>query len=279
MATHDWYRATLLAKTFEVPGAATVELDGAVLSYRDGGGSGPVAVLVHGWGADGLTNFAPVYKLLADTGWRPISVDLPGHGTSKDHRPVSLKRYAELVGLLCDQLGVARAVVVGYSMGGPVSQLLARSRPALVAGLVEVATAARVVTDGMRPSEVIWDGRLLGPAARVADGLLTRVRPSPGDGDHASMATHVWWMVTHSSYATVLAEARELAEYDAREWIGTLGVPCVCVVTEGDHMVNREAQEQLAQLCGASVLHAGGGHLLAAKATFGQVLVDALSLL
>lgn len=100
--------------------------DGVSIRYIDQGKGEPV-VLVHGQGLtlDIWTRFGIADNLARD--YRVIALDLRGHGKSaKPHDP---KAYGREMGLdivrLLDHLAIARAHVVGYSLGGYlVSQLL-----------------------------------------------------------------------------------------------------------------------------------------------------------
>ncbi|SCD59884.1 alpha/beta hydrolase fold [Streptomyces sp. ScaeMP-e83] len=72
------------------------------------------------------------------SGRRSLFVDLPGHGISD--RPAdfgyTLEDHADALAAALDAAGVGGARVVGHSMGGSVSVVLAHRRPDLVSGLV-----------------------------------------------------------------------------------------------------------------------------------------------
>ena len=70
-------------------------------------------------------------------------MDHRGHGRGlRDDRPFRLEDCADDVAAVADQLGIERMIVVGYSMGGPIAQLLWRRHSALVDGLVLCSTGA-----------------------------------------------------------------------------------------------------------------------------------------
>jgi pimeloyl-ACP methyl ester carboxylesterase len=81
-------------------------------------GAGPAIVLVHGLGAN-LTHYEYVAPALVAAGHRVCGLDMPGFGHSgKPHREYSIRWLAGAVTALMDHLGIARATLVGHSLGG-----------------------------------------------------------------------------------------------------------------------------------------------------------------
>ncbi|WP_018347808.1 alpha/beta fold hydrolase [Longispora albida] len=124
----------------------------------------PVLVLLHGGGTDGSAwdELAPA---LAGT-WRVCVPDLRGHGASDRPGEYSLAGMAEDLRGLLRGLGIARAVVVGHSMGGVVAYLFAAAYPALVSALALAETPPPVplgLPVPARPAGGLrydWDARL-----------------------------------------------------------------------------------------------------------------------
>jgi len=108
--------------------------DGVKL-YYDEAGSGSPMVFVHGWTCD-RSHFAPqVAHFLS--GHRCIAVDLRGHGESdKPEQAYTIDGFADDVSWMCGELGVARAVLAGHSMGGAIALALAARRPELCEAVV-----------------------------------------------------------------------------------------------------------------------------------------------
>jgi 3-oxoadipate enol-lactonase len=114
------------------------------LAYDDVG-AGPCVVLIHGHPFD-RSLWTPQLAALA-TGFRVVAPDLRGFGESPvTPHLVSLPEYAEDVLELLDRLGIARAAIVGLSMGGLVAMELATGRPERCWALGLVATTAEPVT-------------------------------------------------------------------------------------------------------------------------------------
>ena len=108
--------------------------DGVKLYYHEAG-SGPPVVFLHGWTCDRSHFAAQVAHFSA--AHRCIAVDLRGHGESdKPEQDYTIECFADDLAWMCGELGVARAVLVGHSMGGAVALALAARRPELCEALV-----------------------------------------------------------------------------------------------------------------------------------------------
>lgn len=114
------------------------------LAYLDEGEGEPV-VLVHGFASSKEVNWVnPAWvSTLVRAGYRVLALDNRGHGQSaKPHDPAAYhtERMAEDVLALLDHCAVARADVMGYSMGARITAVLAlrhpeRVRSAILGGL------------------------------------------------------------------------------------------------------------------------------------------------
>jgi len=124
---------------------ATVE-GGVVLAYEDRGVGERALVLVHGF-TGSRDDFADVAGELEPLG-RLLLVDQRGHGESSNPgEGYALDRLAEDLRAVLDHAGVARADLLGHSMGGMVALRLALASPERVASLVLMDTAARGVEE------------------------------------------------------------------------------------------------------------------------------------
>jgi (E)-2-((N-methylformamido)methylene)succinate hydrolase len=107
-----------------------VAVGGQRLHLRRTAGPGKPLLFLHGLGASGVVWQALARRLAPD--WAPIAPDLPGHGESapapgpEGYAPQSLA--GAVVGLL-DALGVARAPVVGHSLGALVALAMVAEHP------------------------------------------------------------------------------------------------------------------------------------------------------
>ncbi|GGM89300.1 hydrolase [Terrabacter tumescens] len=156
----------------------TIDLEGP-LHWVDFGGpeapadgpEPPPVVLVHGLGGSHL-NWVGIAPALAERR-RVVALDLPGFGltpalgrdTSVNHNAALLSRFAHAV------LG-RPVVLVGNSMGGMVSLLLADRRPEQVVGLGLVDPA--LPNPGARPDPQVAATFAMYAVPRVGEMVLTR---------------------------------------------------------------------------------------------------------
>jgi pimeloyl-ACP methyl ester carboxylesterase len=232
---------------------------------RDSGGApaDPVVLLLHGWTASADLNFFPVYAQLAGS-YRVIAMDLRGHGRGmRSTEPFSLEDCADDAAALLGQLGAGQAIVVGYSMGGPVGLLLARRHPGLVAALVMQATALewhRTARERMvwRLLAVVELGLRLGTGTGVAERLLRQeIEQAP------EMEVYQPWLAAEfrRGLARELADAgRALSRYDAEPWAGELGLPAAMLITTSDRLVRPSKQRELAEALQAHVIEVDADH-------------------
>jgi len=117
-----------------------IRLDDAAIHYVDRGQGRPL-VLIHGLGGR-IYNFRYNIPVLSEH-LRVVALDLKGFGYSE--RPAagdySLTAQARLVGELMDRLGIARAAILGHSMGAAIALRLAAASPEKVDRLILVGSA------------------------------------------------------------------------------------------------------------------------------------------
>ena len=140
----------------------TFESDGLTLAYRDEGDGDPI-LLIHGFASNLDVNWVGPgwFDVLQADGRRVIAIDNRGHGASEklyDPAFYGADLMARDAIRLLDHLNVARADVMGYSMGARVTALLAiehrdRLRSAILGGmgdgLLRGAPSADDIAEGL----------------------------------------------------------------------------------------------------------------------------------
>ena len=97
-------------------------------------GAGPPLVLLHGL-MGSAQNWGGIARRLART-HRVLAIDARNHGASPHAPGMGYATLAQDVAETLAALGVARAAVLGHSMGGKIAMMLALTRPDLVERLV-----------------------------------------------------------------------------------------------------------------------------------------------
>jgi pimeloyl-ACP methyl ester carboxylesterase len=158
------------------------DVNGLSLYYEEHGTGDPLVLLHGGIGASEM--FAAVLDELAEHR-RVIAVDLQGHGHTADiDRPLRPEHLADDIAALIEHLGLERADVMGYSLGGMVALRTAIQHPARVRRLVLVSIPFR--RDGSYP-EVLAAMDAMGPelAELIKQAPVyehyARVAPRPDD--------------------------------------------------------------------------------------------------
>ena len=158
------------------------EVNGINLYYETQGAGQPL-ILLHGGLMSGET-FGPVLPLLAER-HQVFAVDLQGHGRTADiDRPIDVRLMADDIGALITHLGVDKADVVGYSLGGGVALMTASKYPGKVRRLV--AASANIRPDAIYPEMRAQQAQVNAAAAEFMKDtpmyqLYQRVAPRPGD--------------------------------------------------------------------------------------------------
>ncbi len=226
----------------------------------------PIVFLLHGWTASGDLQFFTAYEALA-AHCSFITIDHRGHGRGlrSEHR-FEMEDVADDAAALLESLGIGQVIAVGYSMGGPVSMLLARRHPHLVRALVVQATALEWCSSW--PDRVRWKTmRIIGPLLRsLAYQRLLRhgIRRLLGEGH--PLQVYVPWLsgeMRRNDPLAIVQAGQALSRYDARPWAGDLRKPAAALITTRDRLVKPRKQRALAEVLGAEVRELAGNHLSA----------------
>lgn len=233
----------------ELPDGREVELEGlgSVLVREVAGPPGaPTVFLLHGWTASADLNFFTCYRPLGER-FRVLAFDHRGHGRGlRTRKPFSLEDCADDVVAVADALGVDSFVPVGYSMGGPIAQLLWQRHRERVDGMVLCATAPYFA--GRRPERLSFIG-LTGLAA-LARYTPAQARTWVTEQIYLQRKSQRWgpWAIQQAAshdWRMVLEAGRAIGSFSSSEWIRDVDVPTAVITTMRDQVVPLRRQVRL----------------------------------
>lgn len=127
------------AAALEPTAGATAPINGHDMYYEVHGETGEPLVLLHGAYMTIPTNWEAIIPALSRT-HQVIAVELQGHGRTSDRdTPITYEGMADDVAGLLNHLGVEKAAVFGYSMGGGVAIRFAMQYPDRVSRLISAS--------------------------------------------------------------------------------------------------------------------------------------------
>ena len=179
--------------------------DGLKLHYRDYAGPAdrPVVLCLPGLTRN-ARDFAHVAQRLGGE-WRVVCPDLRGRGDSayaKDPASYNPLQYVEDIGALFEQAGIERFVVIGTSLGGLMTMIMALTMPDRLAGALLNDVGPEISPEG-----------------------LDRIRSYVGQG--RSFPT---WM--HAARALEEAQGSVFPDYSASQWL-EVAKRCMVVGSNG----------------------------------------------
>jgi len=206
--------------------------------YYELHGDGDPVVLIAGLGTD-ISPYMRIIRRIAQK-YKVLAFDNRGVGrTDKPDTPYTIEMMAEDTAGLLRALGIARAHVIGVSMGGRIALALALQHPEVVGSLVLASTSARVPR-GTRTSKrfrlfkfVKWlrsGGRFLGRD------------PQP--------------------YYAFIRQLDASGSYDCSGRLGEIRVPTLIMHGKRDRLAPYGlAEEMHARIAGSKMVSFEGGHL------------------
>ncbi|EKF17602.1 3-oxoadipate enol-lactonase [Nitratireductor pacificus] len=244
---------------------AFARVNGVVLHHEVRGPAdmpenGPALVFSNSLGTDFRIWDAVADRLAGN--YRLVLYDKRGHGLSEaPPQPYALTDHVDDLAALLDHLGIARAAVVGLSVGGMIAQGLATRRPDLVEALVLCDTAHKIGTDAL------WNGRIEAVNAKgiasIADGILQRwftpAYRSSGNADFAGYTA----MLTRTPVDGYAGTCAALRDADLTESTRALRLPVLCIVGHQDGSTPPDLVRELAALIDGARFEiiAEAGHL------------------
>lgn len=198
--------------------------------YYEVHGTGQPLILLHGGLVTAELQFEPLLPLLAQSR-QVVAVDLQGHGHTADiDRPLSYEAMADDIAALIGHLGLGRADLFGYSLGGGVALQTAIRHPDTVDKLVVASAPYR--RDGWSPEWMAGTSGLNAEAATAMVGTplhegYARVAPRPED-----------WPVLVTKVGQLLAQ-----DYDWSAAVAAITAPTLLIYGDADSVRLEHAVE------------------------------------
>ncbi len=202
-------------------------------------GSGPTVLMLHGIGG-GHDAFAPQLEALASAGYRAVSWDAPGYGSSAPVEPYTFKALAQsavgLIEALQAKTSPGPITLVGHSMGGMVAQEVAARRPDLLRGLVLAGTSAAFgKPDGEWQRHFIAERTAPlasgGGMATLAEQLVPRMIGPGAEPEGVALGVQIMGRVPEATYRRAL---ECLLSFDRRANLAQIAVPTLAIAGEFD---------------------------------------------
>ena len=224
-----------------LPPGAAMQLPGRGTTFvrrLEGPPDAPTVLLLHGWSASADLNWFTCYEPLAEH-YRVIALDHRGHGRGiRSRKTFKLEDCADDAVAVCDVLGIDKFIPVGYSMGGPVAQLIWQRHRQRTMGLVLCATAAYFATS--REERLSFLG--LSGLAAVARLTPLQARQWLTEQFYLQRKADQWepWAIHEASrhdWRAVLEAGRAIGNFSSRDWIKEVDVPTSTLITMRDRVV------------------------------------------
>lgn len=267
-----------IGRRVELPGRGTT-----FVRRVDGPPGAPTLLLLHGWLASGGLNWFRAFDTLGRH-FNVLAVDMRGHGRGiRNGRRFRLADCADDAAATLDVLGVDRVIAVGYSLGGPVAQLLWHRHRDHVDGLVLCSTAHRLMP-GLREQWVFatlmataaGTTRLGQMATKIPVKQVRNWLPVASARPPSSLRQWARAEMQRHSTRMVLEAGVAMSNFNAGRWIGKVDVPTAVVVTAKDRAITPLAQLHLAlSIPDATIHRIDDGHMVCAKREFAPPLLRA----
>ena len=222
-------------------------------------GAGDPLVLIHGlsgscrWWSRNVADLARSFRVYV--------VDLVGFGNSRNGHPFVLAEAAQYLAGWMRQIGIARACVLGHSMGGFIAAELAADYPEQVERLILVDAA-------VLPFEQSYTAHTLSMFREARQISLSFMPILFGDALRAG-------------FGTIWKAANELLMHDLRPKLARISAPTLVIWGEKDAIIPLAAGKRLSQYLRYDelVIVKGAGHnpMWDCPRAFNQVVAEFLT--
>ncbi len=191
---------------------------------------------------------------------------MPGYGESPTIDPYTFDGLADALAALLDAQGMAKAVLVGHSLGGMVALQMWARHPGRVAGLV-LAASSPAFGHGSGDFQQAFIAQRLAPLeagrsmADVALGLIPTMVAPGYDGPGLAQAQACMGSITPAAYKAALGA---LVQFEQRAALPSITVPTLCIAGEHDRTAAPSVVQRMAEKIPNAQCQclSGVGHLL-----------------
>ena len=252
--------------------------DGHARAYAYSGGKAfdaslPCVVFIHGALHDHSVWTLPA-RWFAHHGYSVLALDLPGHARSLGAPLPSIEALADWVLAVLDAAGVARAALVGHSMGSLIALEAAARAPERATALVMVGTAYP-----MKVSQALLEVARDSPLKAIdqvnafSHSSLAPKPSSPGPGVWLRGANRALMRRVQAGQSTLNLFHHDFTLCDRYEGglaaAARVRCPATLILGTRDQMTNPKQAREIAQALGAQVHSLPAGHVLMSEAPDG----------
>jgi pimeloyl-ACP methyl ester carboxylesterase len=233
--------------------------DGVHVQYRVYGSGEPALVLIHGWSCDSNYWREQVPELRRK--YTVVTVDLAGHGGTDGARSDwTMARFGQDVATALAAVPNQKLILVGHSMGGPVSIEAARLLGDRVIGIIGVDTFKTIgaplpskaqVDAIIKPFEADFIGHT---RSLVAEHFFAK-------GADRALVSKIAYDMSLSAPKVAIPALRAALEYDFTKPLADLSVPIVAINSDLGEPTNEARIRKVLPGFHAITL-AGEGHFL-----------------
>ncbi|MCX5752090.1 MAG: alpha/beta hydrolase [Candidatus Krumholzibacteria bacterium] len=247
--------------------------DGIPLSYTVQGKDTPAIVFVHCWSCDKsywkdqLPYFEKKYTVVA--------LDLAGHGDSGLGRADwTVESFAADVVAVVDALKLKKVILVGHSMGGPVSLEAARMMPGRVIGVIGVDTFQDFGETYSEEQQKQWLDAFQADFSKVTDGF---VRSMFAAGADTAIVDRIAADMASGPPEVGIGAMKNMLRYDPAPAVREIKVP-IRGINADKWPTNVEGNKKLAASFSVKLMP-GRGHFVQIEdpATFNKLLDETIA--
>ena len=176
-----------------------------------------------------------------------IAVEQQGHGHTADiDRPITYEQMADDSAGLLDHLGVERADVVGYSMGGGIALQMAIRHPGIATKLILADCGAAFSEPGREAFRNMAAATKAKGLAAITDVAMRRLFAPEFQADHPDLMADRRAAFLRTDPEVFRAACDALAGLDLRPELGKVNVPVLVLVGEHDEATPPPMSHELA---------------------------------